>query len=150
MVARLHLYNITLMLNRGREKRRLTSSSHAAAVRSVMEHVAKKQARVFAWMVMPDHIHLLFGRMRALKDVERFAGRIKRQINSALQHRGLPKMHWLHGCKRYAVAHHELARARDYILDNPVRGQMVKRAEDYAMSDTPAPLSAEEADHEEE
>ncbi|MCA8914534.1 MAG: transposase [Planctomycetes bacterium] len=134
------LYNITLMLNRASETRRLTTSSHGQAIIGVMNDIAERHAHLYAWMVMPDHIHLLFGRDEQLDDVDDFAGRVKRRINKAFERRDMAKLRWVDGCTKYDVAIGELRRARDYILANPVRGQLVKQAEDWELSGTPAPL----------
>jgi REP element-mobilizing transposase RayT len=140
MGEELHLYNVTLMLNRAAETRRLTSESHAGAVVEVMNYINDTHAWVYAYMVMPDHIHLLFGRRNKLEDVDTFAGRIKRLINKAFSRRNLAKMRWLDGCTEYDVTLGTLKRARDYILANPVRGQLVDSPEDWAWSGTPQPL----------
>lgn len=136
------LYNVTIMLNRGSETRRLTSNSHGQAVAEVLQHLAEKQVDVYAWMVMPDHIHLLFGRDEPLEDVDTFAGRVKRRIDKAFERRNLHKLRWLDGCKSYPVTLETLAHARDYILANPVRGLQVERPEDWPYSGTPSPLPA--------
>ena len=137
------LYNITLMLNRESETRRLTSSAHGAAVTEVMHDIADKHADVYVWMVMPDHIHILFGRDEPLEDVDQFAGRIKRRINKAFERRHLHKLHWLDGCTKYDVTPETLRRARAYILANPVRAQFAKSPQEWDLAGTPAPLPAE-------
>jgi REP element-mobilizing transposase RayT len=136
----MHYYNITLMLNRGAETRRLTTDGHGPAVVEVLEHIAVRHAKVYAYMVMPDHIHLLFGRDKPLDDVDKFAGRVKRRINNAFERRDRHKLKWIDGCVSYPVTSEGLAAARDYILQNPVRGLLVKRAEDWPYKGTPAPL----------
>lgn len=138
----MHLYNITIMLNRGAETRRLTSKSHAAAAAEVLDHLNGKHADVYAYMIMPDHIHLLFGREEALDDVDSFAGRVKRLINKTFERRGMHKMRWLDGCTKYDVALDGLAKARDYILANPVRGQLVEVADAWEYAGTPSSLPA--------
>ncbi|MCB9894313.1 MAG: transposase [Planctomycetes bacterium] len=137
-----YLYNITLMLNRASETRRLTSSKHGQIVVGVMDDIAEKHADVYAWMVMPDHIHLLFGRDRPLDDVDTFAGRVKRRINKGFERADLAKLNWLDGCTKYDVTIDKLKSARDYILANPVRGLLVSKPEDWEYSGAPAPLPA--------
>ncbi|MCB9934772.1 MAG: transposase [Planctomycetes bacterium] len=137
-----YLYNVTIMLNRGSETRRLTSNSHGQAVVEVITHLAEKQVDVYAWMAMPDHIHLLFGRDEPLDDVDTFAGRVKRRIDKAFERRDLHKLRWLDGCTSYPVTLETLARARDHIIANPVRGQLVSKTENWPYCGTPAPLPA--------
>jgi REP element-mobilizing transposase RayT len=134
-----HYYNITLMLNRGAESRRLHTNTHGQAVREVLEDISR-QVTVYAWVVMPDHIHLLFSREKPLANVDSFAGRVKRRINRNLETRGLPVMKWRDGCVSYDVNPDNLRKARDYILKNPVRGSLAEKPEDYALAATPAPL----------
>jgi REP element-mobilizing transposase RayT len=136
----MYLYNITLMLNRASESRRLTTEGHGPAVMQVLEHIADKHAKVYAFMIMPDHIHLLFGRDKPLADVDKFAGRVKRRINKAFERRDMHKLSWIDGCVSYPVTQEGLAAARDYILRNPVRGLMVQRPEDWPYKGTPTPL----------
>ncbi|MCZ7605436.1 MAG: transposase [Planctomycetota bacterium] len=134
------LYDITIMLNRGSETRRLTSNSHGQAVAEVLQHLDEKQVDIYAWMVMPDHIHLLFGRDEPLDDVDTFAGRVKRRINKAFERHEWHKLRWLDGCKSYPVTLETLARARAYILANPVRGLLVEKPEEWTYAGTPSPL----------
>ena len=81
-----------------------------------------------------------FGRDKPLSDVDTFAGRVKRRINKAFTRRDLHKLSWIDGCTSYPVTHDGLARARDYILQNPVRGLLAKRAEDWPYKGTPSPV----------
>lgn len=136
----MHLYNITLMLNRASEQRRLHTATHGQAVREVIEHIARRHAKVYAWIVMPDHIHLLFSRAKPLANVEKFAGRIKRLINKALAMRGLHKLKWREGCVSYPVDTSTLAQAKQHILANPVRGGLAETPDDYALGGAPEPL----------
>ncbi|HRJ77203.1 MAG: transposase [Planctomycetaceae bacterium] len=137
-----HYYNVTLMLNREHERRRLNSGRQAPAVREVLEHFSRRAARVYAWVVMPDHIHLLFSRTRPLKDIARFAGRIKRQVNQRLRSHGDSDLSWRDGCIVYEVSEQTLAAARDYILANPVRGKLASSPAEYELAASPSSLPA--------
>lgn len=135
-----NLYNVALQLDRSMERRRLTSISHARVVREALEHFARGEAAVYAWLVMPDHIHLLFAAPREVPDIDEYLGRIKRTINKGLARRGLPEMHWRDGVVVHEISPQTLASAREYILQNPVRGQYVKQPEDWPHYATPEPL----------
>jgi len=135
-----HLYNAALQLNRGSEARRLTSISHAGIVRDVLRDFSAREATVYVWLVMPDHIHVLFSTRRRLKDLDTFLGRVKRRINQNLVRRDMPKLHWLHGAVNHPVTWPEIAEARDYILHNPVRGGYVQEPSQWPHQETPAPL----------
>lgn len=136
----MYFYNITLMLNRGAETRRLTSNSHGGAAAGEIKQLDPKHAYVYAYMIMPDHIHLLFGRDDPLEDVDAFAGRVKRRINKAFERKGMHKLRWLDGYTKHDVSLEGLRNARDYILANPVRGQLADKPEDWDYSGTPSPL----------
>lgn len=140
-----HFYNITLMLNRAEEKRRLHTNTHGQVVREVVESLAARHAKIYAWVVMPDHIHLLFSREKPLADVNRFAGRIKRWINKAMATRGLHKMKWRDGCVSYPVDESTLAHAKSHILANPVRGGLATKPEDYSLAGASEPLPSNQA-----
>jgi REP element-mobilizing transposase RayT len=134
------LFNVALQLDRAREKRRLTSITHSAVVHEALAEFASRHAREFAWLAMPDHLHVLFSPFRQVKDADSLAGRIKQRINRGLSRRGRPKLHWREGIVLHAVDWQGAAAARDYILLNPVRGLLVERAEQWPHRGTPAPL----------
>lgn len=134
------LYNAALQLHRGLETRRLTSISHAGIVREVLRDFSAREATVYVWLVMPDHIHVLFSPPRQLKDLDTFLGRIKQRINHNLARRDMPEMHWRDGVVNHPITWAEVAATREYILQNPVRGQYVQDPADWPHKDTPAPL----------
>lgn len=135
-----YLYNAALQLDRSREKRRLTSISHAGVVREVLADFAAREATVYVWLVMPDHIHVLFSTTRPHKDLDVFLGRIKHRINAGLDRRSLPRLHWREGAVNHPVTWAEVSDARDYILQNPVRGLYVQDPGQWPHKDTPAAL----------
>lgn len=135
-----HLYNGALQLNRSLERRKLTSISHADVVHDVLADFAAREATVYVWLIMPDHLHVLYSTTRPHQDLDVFLGRIKRRINEGLARRGRTSLHWRDGAVEHPVTWETLASAREYILQNPVRGQYVTRPEDWPHKATPAPL----------
>lgn len=133
----MHYYNITLMLNRASETRRLHTQTHAGAVRQVIDQFRTRHADIYAWVIMPDHIHLLFGREKPINDLDKFVGRIKRWINKAMEARGLSTLGWREGFARYDVDASTLHHAREHILRNPERGGLVKDYRTYEWHGTP-------------
>jgi len=131
------VYNAALQLDRTREKRRLTGITHAAVVREAMHEFSRTHAQVFVWLAMPDHIHVLFSPRRPLKNLDQFVGRVKRMINRGLARRGMHKMQWRDGIVNHAVSWETAPAAREYILQNPVRGQLVARPELWPHAETP-------------
>lgn len=140
MTADRYLYNAALQLDRSREKRRLTSISHSGVVHAVLNDFAAREATVYAWLAMPDHIHVLFSVARPLRDLDTFLGRLKRRINADLARRGLPQLAWRQRVVRHEVFWPTVADARDYILQNPVRGQLVSSPDAWPHKATPTPL----------
>ncbi|MBE7491731.1 MAG: transposase [Planctomycetes bacterium] len=134
-----HLYNGALQLDRSREKRRLTSITHAGVVHEVLRDFAAREATVYAWLAMPDHIHVLFSTERPHR-LDEILGRIKRRINAGLARRGLPRLHWRQRAVNHPVTWAGLADAREYILQNPVRGLLVATPQDWPHQGRPAPL----------
>lgn len=135
-----YLYNSALQLDRAREKRRLTSISHAGVVHDVLNDFAAREATVYVWLVMPDHIHILYSTTRPHADQDVFLGRIKQRINAALSRNNLPKLAWRDGAIEHPVEWQTLLGARDYILQNPVRGQFVKDPQAWPHKATPSEL----------
>lgn len=133
-------YNITLMLNRATETRRLHTSTHALAVRQVIEQFRHRHADIYAWVIMPDHIHMLFGREKPINDLDKFVGRIKRWINKAMEARGLHTLNWRDHYQRYDVDVSTLEHAREHILRNPERGALVKDYRTYEWHGSPDAL----------
>lgn len=133
-------YNVTLLLNREHEQRRLNNGGVAPIVKEVLQDFSRRAARVYAWVVMPDHMHLLFSRAKPLNNLAHFVGRIKRQINARLELAGNANLSWRDGYIAYEVNHRSLGEARKHIMNNPVRGRLVKDPKEYAMGATPAEI----------
>jgi putative transposase len=95
---------------------------------------------VLAWCLMPNHVHLILvpsdpdGLRRAL-------ARVHRAYARAIQARRKRSGHFWQG-RFGAVAMDEahLAAALRYVSLNPVRARLVKRAQDWRWSSTPAHL----------
>ncbi|WP_077278676.1 REP-associated tyrosine transposase [Thioalkalivibrio denitrificans] len=86
-----------------------------------------------AWVLMPDHLHWLFGLGdgHCLADaVGRFKGRSGYMINQLLGRRGPV---WQESFHDHALRRDEdLASVARYVVANPLRAGMVKRLGDYA------------------
>jgi len=87
----------------------------------------------YAWVIMPDHVHLLFqlGNNQQLSNViNLFKGRTARILNKDTNKKG----------KFWQSAYHDHAVRKDediqeiarYIVANPLRVELVKRIEDYS------------------
>jgi len=84
-----------------------------------------------AWVLMPDHLHWLFqlGAGIALADVmQGFKGRSARAMRRHGDHREI----WQRGYHDHALrAEEDVQDVARYIVANPLRGGLVRRAGDY-------------------
>jgi putative transposase len=91
----------------------------------------KEQFRLHAFVVMPEHVHLLLTPANDLT-IERAIQLVKGGFSHAfgLEFRRVEV--WQRGFTDHRIRDAEdLARHRDYIHQNPVKRRMVKRAEEY-------------------
>ena len=86
-----------------------------------------------AWVVMPDHMHWLFGlgeRMPLAKLLQRIKGRSAKSINETLNARGQPI--WQKGYHDRAIRREEDLKAiARYILANPLRAGITDKLANY-------------------
>ncbi|RZA36848.1 MAG: transposase [Lysobacteraceae bacterium] len=89
-------------------------------------------ANLLCWVLMPDHWHGLveLTQSRSLADLMKIVkGRSAHQINIALERKGPV---WMPGFHDRALRREEnLLQVARYVVANPVRGGLVKRAADY-------------------
>jgi len=102
--------------------------------------------KAFAFVLMPDHVHWLFGLCgaKSLSNVVRsLKGRSSRQINRARNENGSI---WQSGFHDRALRHVEsLREAGFYIINNPVRAGLVKQWRDYPLLYIDSTIAAEAA-----
>lgn len=134
------ILNAAIQLDRAREKRRLTSITHAGVVRGAMAEFATRHAYVYVWLAMPDHLHVLFSPRQTAKNAADLVGRIKHAINQGLARRGMAKLQWREAVIFYDVPPGTALSAREYILQNPVRGLLVEQAQDWPHRGAPEDL----------
>jgi putative transposase len=102
------------------------------AARTVEDKTILIDAKLLAWVLMPDHFHCLLA-LDAQKSLQQMMNRLKsasaRRVNQALGYKGSL---WDKGYYDHALRQEEdlLATAR-YIVANPVRAGLVKRVGDY-------------------
>ena len=104
----------------------------AEASRVTVDASVLGQSRFLAWILMPDHFHglLCLAEGADLGNVVRlFKGNVARRVNRATAMRGSL---WESGFHDHAVRREEDLRAiARYVIANPVRAGLVKRAGDY-------------------
>ena len=117
--------------------RRPVFADHAAArvTTNVLErHAAKTGVRLFAWCVMPDHVHLVIA-PSATCDVVTFVGQFKNLAQRDCWRLGVVGAFWQPRFWDHALRSNEdLSCVIRYVLDNPVRRGIVGVYSDYPHS----------------
>ncbi len=90
--------------------------------------------RVFAYCLMPDHLHLLLGAPSG-GSITRFVGAWKSQCYRERRGMGLARRFWQRSFYDHILRSEEdLRRTAQYILENPVRAGLVDNASEYPLS----------------
>ncbi len=128
-------------LGNGRAQTFFKNDDYQLYLDLLSEHCAAAEVSIWAWVLMPNHVHLILtprdsdGIRRALSKVHRrYAG----YIHARMQRTG----HFWQGrfgCVAMDEAH--LVAALRYIALNPVRARLVKRAVDWRWSSVHEQLS---------
>ena len=87
---------------------------------------------LLAWVVMPNHVHVLFELVEAgslPRIVQAWKGLTAKRINAALARTGT--LWYRDYCDRYIRDERHLGNATLYVHRNPVRAGLVERAEDW-------------------
>jgi putative transposase len=105
--------------------------AHAQILRTAGEH----QFAVLAHCYMPDHIHLVLQGEAVTSDLRRFVKVSKQRVDYAFRTKLGARTTWQEGYYERVLRSDQ---ATDvvvrYVLENPVRAGLVKRAEDYPFS----------------
>jgi len=108
---------------------------------------ARQLYRLRAWVVMPNHVHLILEPRVPMAAITRWLkGRTSRVANRVLNRGGLPFWqdesfdHWVRSQEelRYLVG---------YVEENPVSARLVKRKEDWPWSSASGARGPSGADH---
>ena len=92
------------------------------------------EVRVFAYCLMPDHVHLLLGSPRASSAVN-FIGAWKSRFYRERRRMGLGKPFWQRSFYDHILRSDEdLLKTARYILENPIRAGLVDRVDEYPLS----------------
>lgn len=107
-----------------------------AAATVITDRQSLGDSQVLAWVLMPDHLHLLL-QMGELESMPRVVGRIKSRSATAVKRasmRDIPV--WYPGYHDRAIRRQDdIRRAARYIVANPVRAGLVRQCGDYPFWD---------------
>ncbi|MBM4388861.1 MAG: transposase [Deltaproteobacteria bacterium] len=108
------------------------SPAKEAIIENLNDYLSDKKGPIFAYCVMPDHIHFLHS---GKPDPREFMRRFKSATTTSLKKKGLNFKIWQrsfydHGIRRYEG----VLNVAKYIVHNPVRVGFVKSWEEWEMS----------------
>ncbi len=93
-------------------------------------------ANPLAWVLMPDHLHVL-AQCDGREAISLTMGRAKARISMAVHRGGEPARLWQHGFHDHALRTEESVReVARYLLANPIRAGLVSRVGDYPFWDS--------------
>lgn len=103
----------------------------ASAVEALRRHSGKTQIPVYAYCIMPDHVHLIIGPTPDC-DVVTFVGQYKNLAQRDIWQYGIKGRVWQKSFWDHFIRSDEhLEKAVVYVLNNPVRQGLVERWRDY-------------------
>ena len=110
----------------------------ASAVNVLRAHADLTSVCIYAFCIMPDHVHLV-AEASLCCDLVTFVGQFKNLAQRAAWARGVPGQFWQSSFWDHFVRRDEdLRRVIEYVLDNPVRAGLVAARQDYPFAGSPA------------
>ena|SRR5579871_2571206 len=119
-----------------RGRRPLFSSQHVAeaSVTVLRERASTHRVPVYAYCIMPDHVHLVLGASPTC-DVTSFVGQFKNLVQRAAWKAGARGKIWqLSFYDHFLRADEDLERVVDYVVNNPVRRGLAEHWREYPFS----------------
>jgi putative transposase len=107
-------------------------------IETLQHYRAEGFYRLYAFVVMPDHVHLLITTDDLAGAMQRIKGGFSHRLGARIRSK-FPV--WQRGFADHLVLNREqFDSRREYIHQNPVRARLVERAEDYAHSSAARPV----------
>lgn len=123
------------MIDEGRGACILRNDAYAIVVRTALEHFDGERYRLIAWVIMPNHVHVLIEQLEGfpLGDIVRgWKSFSAKEINKV---RGLRDAVWAPDYHdRYIRDGRHLGDAVAYIENKPINARLVKQARDWPYS----------------
>ncbi len=105
-----------------------------AAVEALKTHAAETRVPVYAYCVMPDHVHLVLGPSPTC-DIVAFVGQVKNLVQRAVWRLGVEGRFWQRSFWDHFLRQDEdVEIAVRYVLNNPVRAGLVREWREYPFS----------------
>ena len=103
----------------------------ATLVVDALKHYQAETVHVFAYCVMPDHVHVLVALREANRPLPRWIGDLKRWVVRETAGESL-RVSWQRGFfERVLRSDEDVATAAKYIVANPVRAGLATRVGEY-------------------
>ncbi|MCC5845269.1 MAG: transposase [Verrucomicrobia bacterium] len=114
----------------------LRQAAHAVKMRDTLLHFHEIRYRLFAWVIMPNHVHVLFETFPDWPMDGVVNGWKKCSATEILRdHQSLPRPLWQREFwDRYTRNLRHFRKTVDYIHQNPVKAGLASRAEDWPWS----------------
>lgn len=104
-------------------------------VDNLMQIAQNLSFEIWAFCLLPDHVHILCQPKAMTPTLEIFIGRIKGRISRELGLRGIKRPLWQRGFYDHILRRDEdVWTVAKYIAENPVREALVTNYEDYPYS----------------
>jgi putative transposase len=112
----------------------------AGLVRASIQHCAQADCDLHAWVIMPNHVHLLMTPHTNVSSLlRRLKGYSARQVNQLLRRTGQP--FWENESYDLLVRNgEEFRRIENYILTNPVKAGLAGSVEGFPWSSATPPV----------
>jgi len=114
----------------------LNEQAHADFREVLLHTLCRYRLQCLVYCLMPDHAHMLWAGLAADSDQNAAASFFRRYWNARLSRcdRRLQKQAWDNVLREADRARDALGRAVFYIAENPVRAELVEKAEDWIFS----------------
>lgn len=126
-----HAFFITMGTQKKEPWFRCYPSLGDVATQIIHSEATKCKIKVYAWCIMPDHIHLLLQGKMILEFIRRFKGKMTPVFRNIEPSRKL----WQRSFYDHALRNEEiLSDIACYIWENPVRAEMIEKPTEYLYS----------------
>ena len=126
-----HAFSITIATHGKHPWFRLHPDLCKAGIPIIRDSASAMKIKIFAWCIMPDHVHFLLQGKGIVDFIRQFKGKLTPQARAFEPGRKL----WQRSFFDHALRKEEsLADVACYIWENPVRAKIVEEPIDYAWS----------------
>lgn len=129
-----YIYHVTVSSH---NRRAILSRDEVAAaiVDNLIQLATNLSYEIFAFCILPDHLHILCQPRAEAPSLETFVGKVKGRISRELGKKGVKRPIWQRGFYDHILRKEEdVLTVAKYIAENPVRQGIVGDYEEYPYS----------------